>query len=64
MTTEKTDLREEIHGYIDTAVETLTEEMDRQFGEVKARLDGMDGKLDALAQDMQSLKDYIKEKLP
>ena len=38
----KTDLDasfEDMRGYVDTAVDTLTEEMDRQFRELSTKLD-------------------------
>ena len=46
-------LADDLHGYVDTAVDTLTAEMDRQFKVVNAKLDDitatlirLEGKLD------------------
>ena len=60
----------EILGYIDTAVGTLTTEMDRQFKEVRGEIaevrGAMDrqfqefnGKLDNIQSDVQAIKDHL-----
>ena len=59
----KTDLDtrfDEMHGYIDTAVDTLTEEMDRQVKEVRgdiARLQQeTNNRFDEVMQELREIK--------
>ena len=55
----------DMKGYVDTAVATLTEEMDRQFKEVRgdiAKLDAkVDKRFDEVIQSIKSLETLIKE---
>ena len=43
---------EDMRGYVETAVETLTEEMDRQFKEVNGKLDSLEGKVDKIMEHL------------
>ena len=49
---------EAMRGYVDTAVDTLTEEMDRQFKALNTKLDT---KFAAVIQSIKSLETLIKE---
>ena len=59
---------DEMRGYIDTAVETLTEEMDRQFKEVRGEIQGlrreMNSRMDTLESKSDTLEGLIRQLLP
>ena len=58
---------DEMRGYIDTAVETLTAEMDRQFKAVRSEIQGlrkdMNSRMDTLESKFDTLEGLVRQLL-
>ena len=58
------DLDQSIHGYINTSVDTLTVEMDRQFGEVRQEIQGLRAEVGILQEGVNAILNHLGINLP